>query len=47
MSVRLVLMVLLSAVSLAACSTVAGVGEDLQKAGSVLKAESRKVAAGS
>lgn len=44
---RLILIALLSALSLSACSTVAGVGEDLQNAGSVLKSESRKVAAGS
>ena len=47
MSARLTLTALLSALLLSACSTVAGVGEDLQKAGSVLKTESRKVAAGS
>lgn len=47
MSARLILITLLSALSLSACSTVAGVGEDLQKAGSVLKTESRKVASGS
>lgn len=47
MPARLILIGFLSVLSLAACSTVAGVGEDLQKAGSVLKTESRKAAAAS
>ena len=41
---RLTLIALLSALSLSACATVAGVGEDLQKAGAVLQSESRKAA---
>lgn len=47
MIARLTLLALLSALSLSACSTVAGVGDDLQKAGAVLKTESNKVASGS
>lgn len=45
MSAHLILVALLPGVSLSSCSTVAGLGEDLRKAESILKIESREFSA--